>query len=227
MSRFGIIALAVACGLSSAAAQDAPRTIEGWGQVVDPDGDCAFTASGGKVTITVPATPHDLSVELGRMNAPRVLQTVEGDFRVEVTVSGTLNPTNPTVPTRTAFQGAGLLMMLDERTYLRLERAALVSGGRLQHYVSFELREDGKVVRFARSTDYPLQPGKAVTLRFRRLGGTVVGAACEEDGEWRELRTYPFPISGQSSIGVAAVNASTNELTAEFSGYELRVDEVP
>ena len=54
--------------------------IEGWGRPVDPDGDCAFNVDNDGMTIRVPGTPHDLSIELNRMNAPRVLQDVDGRF---------------------------------------------------------------------------------------------------------------------------------------------------
>ena len=38
-------------------------------------------------TITIPGKDHSLAVERGQMNAPRVLQEVEGDFIVQVKVS--------------------------------------------------------------------------------------------------------------------------------------------
>jgi WD40 repeat protein len=55
----------------------APRTLPGWGEVVDPDGDCTFAGEDGKLTITLPGTIHDLNPDIfkdGRGgNAPRVL----------------------------------------------------------------------------------------------------------------------------------------------------------
>jgi len=44
--------------------------------------------SGGKVTISIPPTKHDLSGEAGDVNSPRVLRTVEGDFISQVKISG-------------------------------------------------------------------------------------------------------------------------------------------
>lgn len=40
----------------------APHSIAGWGIVTDPDGDCSIVAKGGKLTVTVPGTVHDLSI---------------------------------------------------------------------------------------------------------------------------------------------------------------------
>src|SRR5947199_401510 len=45
------------------------REIEGWGAIVDPDGDCTIQAKSGKVTITVPGKTHDLN-PLIRTNSP-------------------------------------------------------------------------------------------------------------------------------------------------------------
>src|SRR4051812_23154191 len=62
-------------------ADDRPRpAIEGWGDVIDPEGDCRVGLEKGTLTIAVPATSHDLSVEAGNMKAPRVLRGVDGDF---------------------------------------------------------------------------------------------------------------------------------------------------
>ena len=55
----------------------------GWGQATDPDGDCTIRQADETVTIQIPATAHDLSIELNRINAPRVMKEVEGDFRAK------------------------------------------------------------------------------------------------------------------------------------------------
>ncbi len=46
-----------------------------WNPPVDPDGDCKFVESGGKLTIAVPGKDHDLGAERGRMKrAPPVVR---------------------------------------------------------------------------------------------------------------------------------------------------------
>src|SRR4051812_29204105 len=56
-----------------------PLEIKGWGTAINPDGDCKFSVERGRVTIAIPGKVHALSAELGRVNAPRLLQEVEGD----------------------------------------------------------------------------------------------------------------------------------------------------
>src|SRR5687768_13293767 len=76
--------------LPSTEAKHAQKDIKGWGTPIDPDGDCAFQADAGKLTITVPgeAKPHDLSAELSSTTAPRVLQPLKGNFVLQVKVEG-------------------------------------------------------------------------------------------------------------------------------------------
>src|SRR5262249_44076954 len=54
-----------------------------WGTVVDPDGDCRFSASRTILKVKVPGQAH---VFAGgeRTNAPRVVREVRGDFMVQV-----------------------------------------------------------------------------------------------------------------------------------------------
>ncbi|HWB14576.1 MAG TPA: hypothetical protein VG826_35455 [Pirellulales bacterium] len=64
------------------------QIIEGWGTVTDPLGDCSIESEGPKLIVKVPGGTHDLNPVVGGMDAPRVLQSVEGDFSIEVKVTG-------------------------------------------------------------------------------------------------------------------------------------------
>ena len=100
-----------------------PKTVRGWGTLIDLDNDCAVREEAGKLMITIPGGTHDLNMELGGMNAPRVLREVDGDFTVQVKVSGGFDPGNEAAKSGTApFNSAGLLLWQDEKNYLRLER---------------------------------------------------------------------------------------------------------
>src|SRR5262249_48178441 len=70
------------------------QELAAWSDVVNPDGDCKFyhDESSDRVTIGVPGTPHVLSAEIGRLNAPRLLRAVQGDFEVYVRVGGVFHP---------------------------------------------------------------------------------------------------------------------------------------
>ena len=65
---------------SAGLAEDGPpaRRVPGWGEVVDPAGDCkvAHDAERDRVTISVPGTPHLLSAEIPGMpmQGPRIVR---------------------------------------------------------------------------------------------------------------------------------------------------------
>src|SRR4051812_14129390 len=88
----GPLALVLLVGAAAAPAQGQGQAVKGWGVVSDPDGDCTLKEANGKLTITVPPTLHDLNPRSGKLNAPRVTREIEGDFVVQVKVSGAFRP---------------------------------------------------------------------------------------------------------------------------------------
>src|SRR5262245_33816216 len=81
-------AVLLSVGLADSRADDGgPEKIAGWGTVVDPTGDCEIRQADGKLTIKIPATYCDLWPVKGQVNAPLVLDDVEGDFGVQVLVA--------------------------------------------------------------------------------------------------------------------------------------------
>jgi hypothetical protein len=224
--RTGCLLSCVVCAaLSAPASADDGKpygTIAGWGEMIDPDHDCLFAVGANQVGIQIPGTPHDLSAELNRTNAPRVLQPVEGDFEIEVRVAGTLTPDQPLVATRTAYAGAGLLLMRDEANYIRLERAALRRGGMIRHYVNFEQRQEGDLLRFGRVDDYELQGNESVRLKLVVTGRTVSGWVRTGDDAWQKLGEKQVDQSGMPLGGIAAINVTNTPLIAEFHDLQLR-----
>ena len=73
-----------------------PRILKGWGEAIDPDGDCSIHLADGRLTIKVPAPMrrkgHGLEAERNTLNAPRVLRDIEGDFIADLKVDGTFKP---------------------------------------------------------------------------------------------------------------------------------------
>jgi regulation of enolase protein 1 (concanavalin A-like superfamily) len=149
------------------------------------------------------------------------LTKVCGDFTVEVKVGGTFAPGGPTIATRTAYNGAGLLLMKDEQTYLRLDRAVLVRGWMRQAYANFELRVDGKLDRFGIPADYQIDDSKQVWLRLERRGNEVRAAVAQEADKWHYLPPKTTDLPEELLVGVAAVNASDGEFSPWFE--ELRI----
>lgn len=198
----------------------AGTTLPGWGQVYDPDGDCGFAPQEARLNITVPGTAHDLSAEMGQVNAPRVLQEVEGDFTAEVKVCGVIHPNAiPTVFGHTPYQAGGLLLYLDSRNYVRLERAALFRDGEVHCFASFEQRGNG--VPIFPTAAQPLPEGD-VFLRLERQGNQVL-AFVRVPGQ-EEVGLMPLTINYPSKvqIGVAVVNAAALPLSVHFEQFTVK-----
>ena len=62
---------------------DVPGTeVAGWGIAIDPDGDCQITPAGSKaVTMSIPASLHDLNADIDKYNAPGTSATSRGTSR--------------------------------------------------------------------------------------------------------------------------------------------------
>lgn len=221
MRRTSGLMLAIAVLLSSPGfSQDRPaRTLKSWGQVVDPAGDCRFNVDGDRLTIDVPGTKHDLSAEVGDMKAPRVLRVIEGDFIAQVKVSGNVRHAgNRTSDEYLAYHGAGLLLWLDDRTYLRLERAAIVrEEGGPYHYVNFELRKDGQR---AASGGAEI-PDEDTYLRVERRGDRVLGATSQDGIHWQYLDEIPAELPRRIKMGAVAINTSTEAFKVAFTELEI------
>ena len=195
-------------------------TLERWGQVLDPDGDCKVRMDGGRVTIEVPPKLHDLSAEMGTVNAPRVLREVEGDFIAEVTVAGAVTPGGrPTRPRSLPFHGAGLLLWQDEKNFIRLERAAILRDGRPMPYANFEQRKGGALADGGPKAleDKPLH------LRLERRGSRVIGSVSFDGVRWTALKELTADLPKAVKVGVAALNSAGTPFRAELEGYELFV----
>lgn len=196
-------------------------TITGWGTLIDPDGDCSFVIADDRVSIQVPDTPHGLSAELNRVNAPRILREVSGDFTIEVTIDGIFAPGAATVPSRTPYNGAGLLLWQDEKNYIRLERAVLKRNDHLQHYVNFEQRLLGRVLRIGIPTDFEVDESRSCRLRLVRKAQRVLGFVKQGDDEWHALPPKAVRLPEKVKVGIAAINAADTPFAPQFSSMQI------
>ena len=198
-----------------------PNVIKGWGRWQDPDRDCRNRIENGKLQVWIPGTAHDLSVEQDKMNAPMVLQETQGDFDIEVKVRGTFTPGEAAVAGRTPYQGAGLVMAVDNRNYIRLERAVYVAGGQPTHYINFEVRLNGQVQRIGQSTDFPVPENVPVGLRLKKRGNQVQAQVNVTGENWEQVGIKTFTEGAKIQAGVAAVNATKAPLTTQFENIKL------
>jgi len=200
-----------------------PRSLEGWGDVVDPTGDCRINLVKEKLTIAVPGTKHDLSVETGDTTAPRVVKEIDGDFIAQVKVSGNVRFNGRGLSQRyLPYHGAGFLILVDDQTYLRFERAAISQpDGAGMHYANFELRQGGN-----RTASHALQmPDRDTYLRLERRGSRIIGSVSDNGLRWMPLEPIAAELPKRIKVGVVAVNTSTDPFKAEFSDGEIFLKE--
>jgi len=197
-------------------------TLRGWGAAIDPDGDCRFAVDRNRLTITVPGTDHGLGFERGQMNAPRVLQEIEGDFIVQVRVSGNFpKGAKSVVSGRRPFFGAGILLYQNDKTYVRLERAELNLDGTQYHYANWELRRDGEWVRAGDAQDGAIDPAAPAWLRVERRGDRVYGYYSADGVIWTALDPIPVNLPAKVRVGVAAGHNTSTAYSPSFEGLQL------
>lgn len=202
----------------------ARRAIKGWGELIDPDGDCKVEPENDKLTISIPPIKHDLSVEVGDVNAPRILRRIEGDFIAQVKVAGNVRHNGKRTSDRyLAYHGAGLLLWQDDGTYLRLERAAIVDQeGAVVHYANLDLRKD----RQPSDNQAAEIPDQDTYLRLERRGRRVIGSTSEDGVHWVPFNAWTIDFGKEFQLGVDAINTSTEGFKAVFSEFEVFKKEI-
>lgn len=222
MSITHLAFLPLAAGLLLGAVPDAERkdAPKEWGTVVDPDGDCRVRQDGDRITITVPPTHHDLTYtdKFMKLNAPRVLKPVTGDFRLEATVPAVPLPAKGTSSSGAhSFVSGGLLVWADDKNFIRLDRAAEGESG--SEFVWVERFTDGM------SAAQKLHPVKnlATALRVERRGDRLTFAirqALDPDA-WEEVHAEDVKLPAAVRVGAHAINTTTREFAPRLEGLRL------
>jgi regulation of enolase protein 1 (concanavalin A-like superfamily) len=195
------------------------RDLTGWGLAIDPDRDCEFTPGAENLTIKVPGTLHDLNPDSGKLNAPRVVRAVEGDFVVTVKVSGAFQPGGQsTNPKGIPYNGAGIIVWSDSDNFIRLERGAILRAGRLGSYVAFEEREGG----YRGAVHNEVFPPGACHLRLERKGSRIFGAVSSDGAQWKQLKPIDTIWPAKLNVGLAAINSSSKPFALTFEGFSLK-----
>ena len=196
-------------------------TIQGWGGVFDPDGDCKFTIEKGSLRMSLPGSDHSLAFERGIMNAPRALRNVTGDFIAQVEVSGDYPAKAASlIPNRRPFHGAGLLVWLDEENYIRFERAKLVFEGENMSYANFEYRKEGEFIRKGDASQMPLKDGTS-HLRIERRGNTLFASVSMDGVQWTAMDQIEIDMPRKVSVGVAAGHNTSSSFEPEFKALKI------
>jgi S1-C subfamily serine protease/regulation of enolase protein 1 (concanavalin A-like superfamily) len=202
------------------AAKRSPRMTY-WGELIDPDGDCDLKLDNGALACEVPGTLHDLNIDIDKVNGPRVVQGVEGDFVAEVKVSGSFQPCGiPTGPKSVPFNGGGLLVWLDQGNYIRLERASMYRSGRVMGFLNFESREGGTKAQAHNKGG--LDPKQDLWLRIKRHGNEISGSLSPDGKTWEDLKPMDIDWPARLKVGVDVINSSGDPMTVQFHNFVLR-----
>jgi hypothetical protein len=195
-----------------------------FGEVIDPDGDCKFTLTGAKISITTPGTDHSLTFERGKTNAPRVVKEWDGDFRASVTVEANFpKSAKGVVMGRNPFHGAGLLVYASDKTYLQLQVARIQPADREpSFYASWELRIDGEWPRRGKATDGLLPHDKPVSLRIVRTGDRFDGSHSTDGGKtWTDLPAIQTTLPAKVKVGILAGHNSDAVFAPTFENLTV------
>jgi regulation of enolase protein 1 (concanavalin A-like superfamily) len=219
--------LAVAAPIRPGAKPVEPGAKINWGKFEDPDKDCQFKVDNGVLSISVAGSDHDLGIERGKMNAPRAMQSVEGDFTIQVKVSGKFEPRQMNNMDRGAYHGAGFFIRKDDNNYIRFDRATFWDGTVNHVYGNFELRANGQIDRFGSDADLALDNTKDTTLKIERRGNEFKAFASQEPGKWHELGAKTMEAPKTIEVGVAAINSSTEPFTPRFADLQIKTSRPP
>jgi regulation of enolase protein 1 (concanavalin A-like superfamily) len=229
---FLLVPLAMTCmscrGPASHAKNSEPG-IPGWGTVTDPDGDCNIRAENGTVSMTLPGDKvHTLGNFLATKNSPRILREVEGDFTVQVKVSGVFDPGTEAAAGvrargRNSFNGAGLLVWDSDQNFVRLERNIWVtsSGNSYGYTPLLEYWKDNEIaIGFGGGPDTAGNV-QCTYLRLSRQGDAIHVAYSRDGVEWTGRDPITVQLPKQVKVGVAAINSSKKPFEVEFSDFKL------
>jgi serine/threonine protein kinase/regulation of enolase protein 1 (concanavalin A-like superfamily) len=200
---------------SSEIVQAAKKSEVEWGKLIDPSGDCRLVRDEEQhsSTLEIPGTPHVLSAELKRMNAPRTLREVSGDFQVRMRVSGTEHVAGrPTAKPFTPYHGAGLLLWQDQGNYVRLEIATDIHRGKPRSYANFEYRQDSQLI----ASKGQLSENGSANLRLDRQGDEVRASFSNDGKRWVTFPALKVRLSEDLKVGIVGINTASTPFTARF-----------
>jgi len=196
------------------------KDLPGWGLAIDPAKDCEFRPDAKTLSIQVPGTWHDLNPESGKINAPRVVRTVEGDFTVTVKVAGEFKPGGKgTNPKSFPYNGGGIVIWNDSDNFIRLERGAMLRNkGKLATIVMFEEREGG----YRGALHNEVAPAGDCFLRVERKGSRIAGLISFDGARWKQLQPIDTLWPSKLKVGLSAINSNNEPFSLRFEEFTLK-----
>jgi regulation of enolase protein 1 (concanavalin A-like superfamily) len=222
MGRFliaGLLAVPVLAAAPVPKDTDAGRMARTYGATHDPDKGADFRPTGDTLRISVPLEQRLLAPYWKIANAPRVWREVRGTFVVTVKVSF---PVRPTVPAKhehptESRAGGGLVLWLDDASYLTVTRDERESDGAPGEYCRSEWCHKGTVQCRA---DYA-EPQKSGYLRVERWAKGFHCRYSRDGKKWTPLGSYSCEWGDTLRVGVVAENGFKAPFEVAFDEYTL------
>jgi regulation of enolase protein 1 (concanavalin A-like superfamily) len=210
-------AIAVIVGLLAVAEAWGQLKIEGYGDLIDPDGDCRVLNVDEKIDLTVPGY-HDLDPVAKNTSGPRVVREVEGDFVLEDRIARIPRPAKDgAIKEKSLFWAAGLVVWQDEKNFVTLARA---SNDRKEHmFLATSAFRDGERIDggIGRETT-----GPEVSLRLERRDGKLAAFASDDGMEWTAVKLSMPELGKKLKVGVTMINRTNKDFTAHFDEFAVR-----
>ncbi len=197
--------------------------IKGWGRKEDPAGGTTIELQGTTLVMTTPDIYVD-NYPPGKVNAPRVMQEVFGDFSIEVTVTH-LDPSQPNSVLKslgsfpTAYHAGALLVRTNEKNFIRFEKGSKNTRG--DHATTCELQvwENGKRMLYVPEDIEDV----VVHLRLERRDEMLLSSFSKDEGKtWKELPPYQLDkLKGAVQVGVSLTNNTEPGCTVKFQDLKV------
>ena len=201
------------------------RELGPWGRLVDPLGVSRVMRDGDRLTIAVPdEAPLDLNPGSDHnLDAPRVLQEVNGDFVVQVKMLG-LPDAQPDLGVAVGgkfYHWAGLVFWANERDFLRFGNARNSDTEDGRPFTESEFFLDSNVL----AGDRIWTDKGPIFLRAERRGNTLELSNSSDGQLWHPYKTTDLTgLPAKIYVGVSLVNTGTKAYQAQFEGWSLQSD---
>jgi regulation of enolase protein 1 (concanavalin A-like superfamily) len=235
MYRAVVVPACVLCASFATAApapikRDQPLLGTSWRDKIDPDRDCRFKKDGDALVIEIPGKDHDLWPKDKKLNAPRLLKDIEGDFDVQVRVriEGKVSEKS-TAAKRASAIGAGVLITANDGSIVRIEyghgRNKLWSGSILytgQHVLSERHSGGGLMYNCGDGRSRPLPKNlTTVWIRVERRGREIRSSYSGDKKTWTGCPPHGLPLPDKVKVGVFAFSTSTEPFKPRFDDWKL------
>lgn len=230
MNRSAVFLACVAAGAALAAPVPRPKSdlhAPGWVQV-DPDKIGTFSRGADSLSLELPPAGPKSDARRLLINVPRYQRDVEGDFRMDVRVTGTFRPEAGHAAPPINGTAAGFLADLGgpNPISLRFEFGAPRPRGKESRYVTLKWLDEktaraSGTVRYDTARGWSLAPGEAY-LRFERVGARFRSYYSDDGTKWAHLTTtHDLAKQPKLRVGLFACNLSGGAMKVTFDRFNI------